>query len=337
MTPDIHFIYGQEAYFIERKLDSLLSKYIKSDSDEFNFEKYDGQNLDIGRLRSSILSMPMMSDRRVVLVRGLDKHFKGKISKERQNDWDKLIDSVPDYTVLILTANIEAKSYKSYPWSKLIKSSEASEHPRLRFEKVDKAIAAIAKSEGLEIDHEISAYLKNQYDNDFQGVELEIGRIKNYLPDRDRVSWADVSALLSMNEKYTLNSLSDKLSARDIKGFTEVIEGLIDAGTVFPVILATCKNFFVSLFRYYEAMSRFSSQGDIARETGVPPFFLKNYKTASGRYSLQDIEKILLAVADCEFRLKSLPIKDKELSALWLIPAIAGNQNRPLRKIKSLR
>jgi|GEM_PF-5112550 len=331
MDPEIHFIYGQESYFISQKYNQLISNLVRSDTDRFNFERFEGDTLDISRLRGSLLSLPMMADKRVVSVSNLQNHFTGKISKIRQQEWDSVIDAIPESAVLVLTAILEPRNLKSYPWSFLIKRSNSYEFPRFRYEKVDEAILSIASSKGINIDHEIAAYLKNRYEGDYYAIELEIEKIKNYSPNIAEFRFSDLALLLNLNERYTLNTLTSELANRSIDKVLEISLALLSSGMAFPYFLAAIKNFFVNLFKYLEASKRFNIKADIAKAVGVPPFFIRDYAIAARQYTLTDVEKSISAITECEFMFKSVSTSAEDLVVKLLIPSFASNGFRDLR------
>jgi DNA polymerase-3 subunit delta len=310
---NLFFIYGEEPFFIDKKRSEITSQYIKTDSDKFNLERFEGASLDLKRLKSSVMSMPMMSEKRVVIINGLEVFFKGKIAKATKDAWAGFINDIPDFTVLVIDARLDKKKLSSFPWKDLITASVSHHYPLLRFEKIDSAIKDIAKGKDLSIDSQIVQYLKNRYDSDFMAISLELDKLMNYAPDKNGFTFEDASELLDLDKKYNLNELTRSLERRDNSSAVEIVLGLLKVGVALPFVLATMKNFYLSLFKYYEASNRFSQKNEIASNTGVPPFFLNGIISASRKYNLTDVENIIESLLVCEFRLKSQPTSHNNL------------------------
>jgi len=65
----VYFFYGAENYFKNQALDIIFSKYVTSQTASFNRDIFYGDDADPAQIVNTALSIPMMSDKRVVVVK----------------------------------------------------------------------------------------------------------------------------------------------------------------------------------------------------------------------------------------------------------------------------
>ena len=64
----LYFFYGEEQFLLENKIKAIKSKIIEKDFEEFNFEKLDGKKITADEIESALLSVPVMSEKKMVVV-----------------------------------------------------------------------------------------------------------------------------------------------------------------------------------------------------------------------------------------------------------------------------
>ena len=109
-------IYGAEEFLIDEALEKSLSYLVKKD-DAFDFDNLDAENTGLDKIIDICLSYPFVSEKRVVVVRGIQKLFTSKINRksEDKQPFYKYLTSPQPSTILIMTGNVEALDgiYKS--------------------------------------------------------------------------------------------------------------------------------------------------------------------------------------------------------------------------------
>ena len=64
----VYLIYGDEDYLKKNYVDMIVSKNVEPSLESFNFEKYDGKGLDLDSVFQAAAIMPMMSDKRCLVI-----------------------------------------------------------------------------------------------------------------------------------------------------------------------------------------------------------------------------------------------------------------------------
>jgi len=68
----VYFLYGPEEYLKEQAVQGVLGKLVTPDLKEFNLDVLYGDETDAASIIDRVASLPMMTERRVVLVRNVD-------------------------------------------------------------------------------------------------------------------------------------------------------------------------------------------------------------------------------------------------------------------------
>ncbi|GAB5465130.1 MAG: DNA polymerase III subunit delta [Candidatus Kapaibacteriales bacterium] len=316
---NILFYYGAESYFIELEKKAFSEKVKKTDSSGFNVDKFRGTEFDLARARSAALSMPMMSDMRFIIIENLQEHYKGRIAKAAQTDFEKFIESLPETTTVLITANIEKKKYKSFPWAFLIKNSKNKEFPKIYDDKLTVAIKKILAEKKISLDDKTISYLVYRFGSDFGSIELEIDKILNFAEDKDDMSFPTLRPVLNVSPVASIDSLTSAMVNRDKSALLSSVYLLSDSGEQPVFIVAVIWGYYYKLFKFLDAKSKYQSLDQQAKAIGTVRFFANDYVKGSGRYSTFDLEKILLNLAKIDYKLKSENTNFKDLLNSYLI------------------
>ena len=65
---NLYFFYGEEQFLLENKIKSIKKRLIDKDFEEFNYAKLDGKKITFSEIENQLLSVPVMSDRRMLVV-----------------------------------------------------------------------------------------------------------------------------------------------------------------------------------------------------------------------------------------------------------------------------
>jgi DNA polymerase-3 subunit delta len=68
----VYFFYGPEEFLKERFIEEILGKLVSPDLKDFNLDILYGDETDATSLIDRVASLPMMAERRLVLVRNVD-------------------------------------------------------------------------------------------------------------------------------------------------------------------------------------------------------------------------------------------------------------------------
>ncbi len=94
----LYLVYGDEDYLKKNYVEMIVSKNVEPAFESFNFEKYDGKGLELDIVFQSAAVMPMMSDKRCIVV----EDFKlENISEGNFRAMEQFFSDPPETSVII--------------------------------------------------------------------------------------------------------------------------------------------------------------------------------------------------------------------------------------------
>ena len=96
----VYFLYGDEPYLAAHYVNKLISLAVgETEPDDFNVEKFDGQSADASDIAAAVMTLPMMADRKCVVVQDANITQADETAMET---WLSLLSDLPDTCVLIV-------------------------------------------------------------------------------------------------------------------------------------------------------------------------------------------------------------------------------------------
>ncbi|MCI9414071.1 MAG: DNA polymerase III subunit delta [Clostridiales bacterium] len=119
----LYFLYGEESYLTAHYASLIAEKAAGgSDFDEFNLQKFDGQDSDLRAIEEAVEALPLMADRKCVVVRDWDAAAGGQAGQERLL---ALVADLPDTCTLIFWQDsVPAEVKKNAKWKAFAAAAE---------------------------------------------------------------------------------------------------------------------------------------------------------------------------------------------------------------------
>src|SRR5699024_2318890 len=108
MSNNIITIYGEVPELIEKKASEMIDKYLVKSKNEFNFIKYNLYESDLASIIEESLTMPLFSDKKVVLVQNSYVFTGEKETKEHNHNIDQNMKDIEKYngeSLIIIEVN----------------------------------------------------------------------------------------------------------------------------------------------------------------------------------------------------------------------------------------
>ena len=97
----LYLIWGPEDYLADRFFEEIKKLCITSEADDFSYRRLDERDFSLLSLKEAIDSVPFLSERSLVEVRGVD------INKLRESDEiSAVLSDIPDYCTVVFMAPI---------------------------------------------------------------------------------------------------------------------------------------------------------------------------------------------------------------------------------------
>lgn len=172
---NLYLFYGAEGYLVEQYA-RLVAKYtVEEGFDAFNLQRFDGKDATIEQLEAAVDAVPLMSDRKCVMVRD------GDPCGADGDRLCRLAESVPEDCVLVFWQMTVQPDKRKNGWKTLLAVAEsrgvAMNFPRKETADAAKMLVGGAKRRGCALDMTDALYLVEQVGNDLNLLICELDKL----------------------------------------------------------------------------------------------------------------------------------------------------------------
>ena len=300
----LYVLYGAETYPVEQYARLIAKQTVEEDMSAFNLQKFDGQAVTVPQLQEAVEALPMMADKKCVLVRDMDA------GAADNADLVKLIDDLPDSCVLVfwqMTVQPDTrKGWKAF----LDRAKEVGTVMEFKVKTADEAAKMLvsgAKRRGCELDMRDARYLVEQAGNDLNLLLRELDKLCAVVGDGGVITRGVIDSAATKNLEAKVFDLSKAILRRDTAGAFQLVPQL-EVQREDPVpILAVMSGAYADLYRAKVAATAGVPAGSLAADfKGYKgkEWKLNNAERDSRRLSVACLRQSLEVLAEADIALK---------------------------------
>ena len=251
----VYYFHGDDDFLKDLRVREFVEAAVDPATRDFNLEMRRGADLDAEALDSLLSTPPMLAERRVVVVREVDKLKK---------DARKLLDGylkrpAPDACLLLVSAS-GVKADRG-----LIDRSTPVEFVPLTGDRVPKWVSYQAETVlGRAITPAAVSLLLEAVGEDLSQLAMELEKLASY--SGDTIDEAAVTAVVGVRRGESLGDLLDAVAARNATGALTLIPGVLQQPKMNAVLIGM----------HLTTQTLALSYGEAARARGVPARALYN-------------------------------------------------------------
>lgn len=289
---DVYYVYGDEELLVEnaiKRLQGLLSSEVDAD---FNMELLNAPEVGVERIIDSAETMPLMSDRRLVVVRDINL-----LSRKQQETLVSYLDRPNPATALVLVAHVKPagqtqdagaiKKVEATPLFKKVKETGETLRfsiGRSREQKVAEWVTEQFSRRGKRIETVARELLLQKAGSDLRDLESAVERICLFAADDEVIGPGVVAEIVVPTAEQGVFELVDAVAdrRRDISLYH--LNMLLRQGE-------SAQRIFSLLLRQFRLVARCKSLAvdheyrSIASELQVPPFVVGKCLQQARRFS----------------------------------------------------
>lgn len=194
----VYYLHGEDDVLKEEAVRALLDCALDPAARDFNLDTRAAADLEPASLRALVDTPPMLADRRVVIIRGVEQWRK---TAKARDELLRYLERPSPTTLLILIQSGDDK-----PEADLSRHGTAVVVDRLSAERVERWIAHRAKQIGLVIDADAASLLASAAGADLALLTQELEKLRAIVGTR-AVTAADVSAAVGVRRGETVVDL----------------------------------------------------------------------------------------------------------------------------------
>jgi DNA polymerase-3 subunit delta len=309
----VYLLKGEEHFVMEELASRLVKRFIPADMRSFNLSVDHASEIDIKSFLSTARSFPFLSDRRVMVVRELER-LRGK--------WKQIVSYCGDpaeSTILIfLFSTHDDKGRRIRPpkdFSTLEKTirkcGKVIQFDRLNDEGLRKWVQARAKKLGFEMDSSAVARLTASVGTDLYDLSNEIEKLAIAF-EGGRAGSADVASVIGSYRMRSVYDMIDAIERKDAIAALEILSGVINSGAERPSVVV------------YQLTRRFLAMLRIKAGQGGSGYRYDKLKKEAAGLKTRDILIWLENLRRTEILMKSTSFPEELLLDCAILHSIRG-------------
>jgi DNA polymerase-3 subunit delta len=322
----VYFFHGEDDYLKDARMRDVVDAAVDPATRDFNLEVRRGNDLDAETLDALLGTPPMLAERRVVVIRDVDK-----LKKDARTLLLRYLDRPAHDTVLVLVAPAGAKADKP-----LCDRTVAVEFAPLTGDRLPKWVAYHTETVlGRAITPDAVALLVEAIGADLAQTAVELEKLASYTAGT--IDEQAVAAVVGVRRSESLGALLDAIAAKD----TTAALGML------PGVLQQPKTSAVSIVMFLTTQTLAMAYGAAVRANGTPSRAMFNeYMTLlkesgafpgrpwgeavtawarnTDRWSVSDLDTALSALLSTDAALKETRLSSDEQLLTSLVLALCG-------------
>ncbi|MGI6039396.1 MAG: DNA polymerase III subunit delta [Eubacteriales bacterium] len=314
----VYIFYGEEKYLIEHYVNTLKDKLVNPDLAEFNYTEFDDRNLRPEQIMDAVESLPMLSDKRLIVVFDFD------LFNQNQEDTEylcKMISEIPESSCLVFVYNV--LEYKAKSSTKLYKTiKERGRIVELPVQNESELISWLKRhfrAQNKTIDNTTASYMLHICGKLMYKLKHEVDKVAAYA-NTEKIAREDIDAVCVPVIDAVIYKMTDAVVEQRYSDALQIMRDLVQMGYKAIVILAAIGKQLRRLF-YTKRVMEFGDPSEfLKKEMDVNSHFLIN-KTIRNARNLSEhwCASSLELCAEYDYKLKSTGWEEDMLLELFIL------------------
>ncbi|MBQ6847679.1 MAG: DNA polymerase III subunit delta [Clostridia bacterium] len=292
----VYILFGEDAYLKTHYLNKI-SKSIADSDDVFNYSKF-VTGCDLQGVYDAVMQMPMMSDRKCVILNDYDFEHCSKAEFDRLTE---LISAVPkECTLILYFDSMETDHKKGAKFKNLISACEKNGgvavclNHRGKSELV-KMLCDGAAKRGCKMDFSTGNYLVETAGEDINLLSSELTKLCAFVRE-GVITKADIDEVCTKTAEADIFKLSDFILSQNSTEALKMLDELFFMRTEPMSVLYTVSGVFTDMYRVFCAKAQSLPLSNVIKSFGYPKNKEFLVEKASKNLRKMDFEKLQLCL-----------------------------------------
>jgi DNA polymerase III, delta subunit len=296
----VYFLMGEEPYYIDAISDFIQKHVLDETEKEFDQTILYGKDVDISTVINAAKRYPMMATHQVLII------------KEAQliKDWDNFVHYLSNplkSTILVICYKYGTPDKRKKWFQEVSKVATVYESVKLRDYEVASWITKYCKSKSVAIDDKAVAMVSEFLGTDLSKLVNELDKLVLTKPaDMQRITPELVEKNIGISKDFNVFELQAALINKDVLKANRIIRYFSENKKANPLVLVLSQlfKFFSDLMIYHYLSDK--SQGVVASELKINPYFVKDYQKAAQSFGAWKTMNIISFIRETDARYKGI-------------------------------
>jgi len=296
----IYFLYGEEAYFIDKISDYIGSKVLTEEEKDFNQTVLYGRDVSIDDIVGNAKRYPMMAERQVVIVKEA-QHLSRTIEQ-----LCAYAENPQQSTVLVICYKYKKLDKRKKLFKIIKKNGVVFESKKLYENKVSDWLRKNLLTSGYTISHKAAVLLVEYLGTDLSKISKELDKLKLALPQQTDITPQHIEEHIGISKDYNNFELKRAIGERDIVKAAKIITYFAQNPKDNPFVLTVTllNSFFTQLLQYHGLNDH--SPKNVASSLGINPYFVNEIQTAARNYPMKKVSSIISSLREMDLKGKGV-------------------------------
>jgi len=293
-----YLVLGPETYLAHQAVETLRRSTISADLAAFNESEFDASSSTAAEILSAARTVPMMSPRRLVLVK--DLHALPETEREPLLEY---LSAPFERCVLILTA-LDLDRRTTF-FRKLKEKARILEYPKLKSAALERWVADYMRSRGYTAAPGALKLLLEAAGTDLQTLVNEIEKLALFAGTSGVITGEAVDELAGASRQRGIFELIDALGRRDSRAALQILASLLDAGEAPLMIVTMMARHYRQILIVKEMLENRRKPSEISEAAQVPGFIFEAFVRQARSIDREFARAMCLKLAETDRRFKS--------------------------------
>lgn len=293
----VYVLSSEHPLLIDRVVTAIRDAAVPPATRGFNYDVVEGK-ATASRITAAANTLPMMAQRRMVLVRDL-----APMPAEELTKLAPYLDAPSPSTVVVALTSKLDKRWKFYAQAHKKGWLHVLEAPR----KPEAWLRAEAQARGVKIDGNAIQRLADAVGNDLSRLALTLDQLALYAGDRS-VGVDDVEDLVADTREHTVFELTDAIGEGRLASALAAVASLCEQRQSVIGVLVLLARHIRQLENVHVGKQRGLRGGELAQLVGAPPFIVDKLTAQARRYEPAALAEAQHLLTTADRALKGMPL-----------------------------
>lgn len=294
----VYLFYGEEDFIIEQLCDEIMARALQPEEKDFNLDVFYGNEADAVKIVNIATSYPMMSTRRLVMVKSVET-----MNAAAMTLLNKYVQRPMESTCLVLTAEkLEGRKSKLHD---IQKNAAYVEAKVLYDNQIPDWVRKWVGQYKLTITDEAIRLLQAHSGNTLRTLAVEVDKLRLNLKDRHQIDVADVEQVVGSSKQFNVFELCDAVGTKNLNRSLNILGAMLQNGEQPTALLSMLSRHFFILARLREFKVKKMSDDEAARQLKIHPYFLANYNRQANLYGRDQLKTAFSHLLEADQHLKT--------------------------------
>ena len=301
---------GEEEFYIDNITNLFIEDVLTDEEKQFNLNILYGKETSVDQIISICKKYPLMSKYQIVLV---------KEAQDLSRTFDGLIDYFKkplESTILIINYKHKSIDKRKSSFKELKKNAKVFESKKLYDNQVQNWISDTVNSAGFSIDRKSVSLINEHLGNSLSKISNEIDKLLEIKKKEKIIELDDIEKYIGISKEFNNFELRKALGEKNYNKAFQIAQYFSENPNANPIVvtISIIFDFFNKLLIFHSNIELNDTK--IASLLGINPFFIKEYKTASTKYDLKQVVRIISILRDYDMFSKGVGVKKADSSLL---------------------